>query len=148
MTKLVLGTSGATGKLLDDLLIAPCGMNCGICYGHLREKNNCPGCRYLKEEMPVSIARCKIRNCELIKNKKAEYCFECNDYSCKRLKSLDLRYRTKYKMSEIANLEFIKKEGIEKFVEHEKVRWTCPECHGTVNVHSGACSGCGKYRDC
>ena len=26
-------------------LIAPCGMNCGICYGYLREKNKCPGCR-------------------------------------------------------------------------------------------------------
>ena len=39
----------STGKMvstesLDATLIAPCGMNCGICVGHLREKNRCAGC--------------------------------------------------------------------------------------------------------
>ena len=131
---------------MEALLIAPCGMNCGICYAHLREKNTCPGCRNLKEEMPVSISRCIIRNCDLIKTKKAEYCYECPVYPCKRLKNLDLRYRTKYNMSEIANLEFIKKEGIAKFIEQEKIRWTCTECSSTINVHLGTCSKCGKKK--
>jgi hypothetical protein len=26
-------------------LVAPCGMNCGICIAYLREKNKCPSCR-------------------------------------------------------------------------------------------------------
>jgi len=26
-------------------LIAPCGIYCGVCYAHLREKNKCFGCR-------------------------------------------------------------------------------------------------------
>ena len=25
-------------------LIAPCGMNCILCWGYIREKNRCPGC--------------------------------------------------------------------------------------------------------
>ena len=25
-------------------LIAPCGMNCRLCWGYVREKNSCPGC--------------------------------------------------------------------------------------------------------
>lgn len=25
-------------------LIAPCGMNCGVCIAYLREKNRCQGC--------------------------------------------------------------------------------------------------------
>jgi hypothetical protein len=97
---------------MKSLLIAPCGMNCGICYAHLREKNKCPGCRFLKSNKPVSIAKCKIRNCEIINNSKVKFCFECTDFPCKNLKYLDKRYRTKYGMSEIDNLESIRNNGI------------------------------------
>ncbi len=43
---------------MDVSLIAPCGMNCGICLAYLRTKNVCPGCRVndfrhsRKSEMP------------------------------------------------------------------------------------------------
>ncbi len=43
-------------------LIAPCGMNCGLCYAYLREKNKCPGCRLFNKKEPVSIAKCRIKN--------------------------------------------------------------------------------------
>lgn len=118
-------------------------MNCGICYAYLREKNKCPGCRQLKTEIPISIANCKIRNCELIKEKKVKYCFECDDFPCKPLKHLDKRYRTKYNMSEIENLEFVLQNGIRKFIASEKVRWSCGKCGGTINVHKKTCSICG-----
>lgn len=125
-------------------LIAPCGMNCGICYAYLREKNSCPGCRKFNADKPISVASCKIRNCELVQEGKVKYCFECDNFPCKRLKALDKRYRTKYNMSEIENLEFIKKNGIRKFVRNEKIRWTCLECGGTICVHKGYCYTCGK----
>jgi hypothetical protein len=123
-------------------LIAPCGMNCGICYAYLRDKNKCPGCRFFHSQEPVSIARCKIKNCEFLKNGMFEYCFECQNYPCKNLKNLDKRYRNKYNMSEIDNLEIIRKYGIRKLIENEKVKWSCPECNGTINVHKGTCSKC------
>lgn len=127
-------------------LIAPCGMNCGICYAYLREKNKCPGCRLFNTKEPVSIARCKIKNCEIIQKGKVKYCFECDTFPCKNLKHLDKRYRTKYNMSEIENLEYIKKNGIRKFVTIEKTRWACSKCGGTICVHKGYCHSCGKKK--
>lgn len=125
-------------------LIAPCGMNCGICHAYLREKDKCPGCRLFNAEKPVSIAGCRIKNCEIIQKGKIKYCFECGNFPCKNLKRLDKRYRTKYNMSEIENLEYIKKNGIRKFVSKEKTRWACSKCRGTICVHKGYCLSCRK----
>ena len=127
---------------ISEVLIGPCGMNCGICYAFLRKKNSCPGCRLFNEEEPVSITMCKVRNCEFIKSKNVEFCFECKSYPCKNLKNLDKRYRTKYNMSEIENLENIKEYGLTCFVENERKKWTCSDCGGTINVHKKICSNC------
>jgi len=35
-----------------DQIIAPCGMNCGLCTGHLREKRPCGGCFKINNENP------------------------------------------------------------------------------------------------
>jgi hypothetical protein len=120
-------------------LIAACGMNCGICWAYLREKNKCPGCRMDLANKPVTRAKCKIKNCEFFHNSKAKYCFECQDFPCEKVKHLDRRYRTKYGMSMIENLENIKKFGIEKFLNNEKVKWACPDCEGTICVHNKQC---------
>ena len=133
-------------KSLDKFsLIAPCGMNCSICMAYLREKNRCLGCRGNDELKPVSCVRCIIKNCEILKKLKLDFCSDkCEKYPCKRLKNLDKRYRTKYNMSMIENLQNIKKDGIRKFVMNEKVRWACPECGGTICVHRGYCFSCKK----
>jgi hypothetical protein len=125
-------------------LIAPCGMDCGICLAFLRDKNKCPGCRLFNKQEPVSIARCKIKNCEVIQKGKVKFCFICESFPCYRLKHLDKRYRTKYKMSMIENLDNIKKFGIRKFIKSENKRWACPECGGTICVHRGYCLKCKK----
>ena len=42
----------------------------------------------------------------------------------------------------------IEENGIEKFLQREKVRWTCSDCGGCISVHDGVCYGCGKnYTD-
>ncbi len=127
-------------------LIAPCGMNCGICMAYLREKNKCPGCRIFNKSEPVSIARCKIKNCEDLNKNNLEFCFECNKFPCDRMKHLDKRYRTKYHMSMIENLENIKKLGIREFLKNEKIRWTCSKCGGTICVHRGYCYTCKELK--
>jgi hypothetical protein len=124
-------------------LIAPCGMNCGICSAYLREKNKCPGCRMIVNDKSVSRLRCKIKTCDFFKAGTAKFCFQCDDFPCANLKHLDTRYRTKYNMSMIENLENIERIGIRKFVAHEKVRWACPTCDGIINVHKGICINCG-----
>ncbi|MCD4821888.1 MAG: DUF3795 domain-containing protein [Methanococcoides sp.] len=128
----------------DLSLIAPCGMNCGICIAYLRDKNKCPGCRGLD----VTRSKCKqIKHCPTFENGRAQFCFECEKFPCSRLKHLDERYQTKYNMSMIENLENIKKFGLKEFVASEKVKWKCPECGGTICVHRGYCHSCGKKKE-
>jgi hypothetical protein len=128
----------------ETLLIAPCGMNCGICRAYLRKEKKCPGCHGDSTSMMVSTFRCIIRNCETIKNNKSGFCFECEKYPCNRLKHLDKRYRTKYKMSMLENLENVKTIGVSAFYENERMRWRCAKCGGVICVHKGYCFSCGE----
>jgi hypothetical protein len=123
-------------------LIAPCGMNCGICLALLRDKNRCLGCRIDSSQKPESCKKCIIINCQLLKNTDSKFCYDCEKFPCKRLKQLDKRYRTKYYMSMIENLEFIKKSGLDKFVNNELVRWRCSTCGATLCVHRNFCLDC------
>ncbi|OLS14585.1 MAG: hypothetical protein RBG13Loki_1776 [Promethearchaeota archaeon CR_4] len=126
-----------------NLLIAPCGMNCSICGAYLRARNKCPGCRADKVHKPVTIAQCKIKNCYKFRFKKAKFCFECEKIPCDKLKHLDTRYRTKYHMSMVENLKFIQEQGMQKFLQNEKIRWTCRKCGETICVHKKCCFSCG-----
>ena len=129
----------------ETLIIAPCGMNCGICLGYLREKKRCPGCRAID---PASISdsrtSCIIKNCETIRTNQSGFCYECQKYPCRRLKQLDKRYRTRYAMSMLENLENIKETGLDAFLEREQERWRCRNCGGVICVHRGYCWECGE----
>lgn len=135
-------------QMIKSEFIASCGMNCAICMARLlREKNICPGCRGDNALKPAYCARCIIANCEYLQTSKSKYCSKkCRRYPCLRLKSLDKRYRTKYHMSMIENLEYIERSGIMSFIKNEKARWTCKECDGLICVHRGFCSICKKIK--
>jgi hypothetical protein len=133
-------------KSIDNLLIAPCGMNCSICMAYLRERNKCCGCRGSNANKPKTRINCKIKNCDFFGTSGAQYCFECENYPCKILKHLDIRYRTKYKMSVIENLENIRKYGLTTFLEEEQEKWKCQFCGGVICVHKGVCIDCGKKK--
>ena len=135
-----------TKPVIKSKLIAPCGINCGVCMAYLREKNKCPACRGADINKPVTRVKCKIKTCETFQNVKAKYCFECGKFPCAKLKHLDKRYRTKYSMSMIENLENINRSGIRRFVRNEKARWACPKCGGTICVHRGYCIDCGAKK--
>jgi len=130
-------------SLLDASLIAPCGMNCAICHGYLREKNTCVGCRNDDVDKSAYCRSCIIKNCEHIENSESKFCYECEKLPCKRLKQLDKRYRDKYHMSMLENLEYIKNKGIDKFLKNEKKRWTCRNCGSIICVHRDKCLECG-----
>lgn len=129
-------------------IIAPCGMNCGICLGYLRDKNKCLGCRGTDENKPNSCRKCIIKKCHILKKNKMHFCSDmCEKFPCTRLKALDKRYRTKYGMSMLENLEHIKKYGIIKFFKSEQKRWKCPKCGEQLCVHRDSCLKCGeKYK--
>jgi len=123
-------------------LIATCGMNCRLCRAYSRDKKPCPGCGSDDSYKPKSCVACQIKNCEKIANAEAPYCFNCDSFSCTRLKNLDKRYRTRYGMSMIDNLENIRKYGLEHFLATETERWTCPQCGAILCVHDASCLSC------
>ena len=133
-------------KAIQAQMIAPCGINCAVCLGHLREKNRCPGCMDPRDEAKVPhCLRCHFIVCpEPLRH--SRFCYDCSRYPCRRLRQLDLRYRTKYRMSPIENLEAIRALGIRKFIAREKVRWKCPACGANLCVHRPACLRCGQTR--
>lgn len=125
-------------------MIAPCGMNCGTCIGYLREKNKCAGCWPDPGHKPAQRVSCRIKNCEYLARTSTKFCNDCEKYPCQRLKQLDKRYRTKYKVSFIQNLGTIKENGIKKFLAGESVRWTCPDCGSVICVHRNNCLACNQ----
>jgi hypothetical protein len=140
--------------MTDKTLVAPCGMNCSICSSYLAQKNAlknkgikksyCAGCR--KSNKKCAFLK---KRCSLLLGGKIKYCFLCRDFPCKRLKHLDERYRTYYRMSMIENLEFIKKNGIAKFLKKEEKKWQCKACGGSICCHNGLCFECdlGKLKE-
>jgi hypothetical protein len=130
-------------------LIAPCGMNCQLCRAYRRDKNvkTCAGCRGDDELKPTTCVTCRIKNCGQLVESGIRYCFSCAEFPCARLKHLDKRYRTRYGMSMIGNLESIRTLGLRQFVRAEQARWTCPECGDLICVHKPECLSCGyKWR--
>ncbi len=124
-------------------MIAPCGMNCRLCRAYIRDQNRCPGCRVDDNAKPQYCIVCQIKNCENLAARNARYCYECDDFPCARLKRLDKRYRTRYGMSMLANLEIIKTDGIRQFIRNEKQKWRCPNCGDMICVHKPQCFSCG-----
>jgi hypothetical protein len=130
---------------MDNRLIAPCGINCSLCLAYLRDKNTCCGCKIEGENKPLYCKEnCKIKFCPEMQNNKYEYCYDCKKYPCLRIKNLDKRYRLRYKINVIENLLYIKNNGIEKFCENEKVKWSCSKCGGNICMHRGYCLKCKK----
>ncbi len=135
-------------KLLPDVLvpelIAPCGMDCGLCMVYVRDKNGCLGCRAGDEGKAKSCLACTIRNCEVLRSGESAFCSsDCERFPCPRLKRLDARYRTKYRMSMLENLQVIRDVGVDAFAASEQERWACPGCGGLQCVHTPECVYCG-----
>lgn len=124
-------------------LIAPCGMNCWLCIGHLREKKPCGGC-FKKDDKnkPNACRSCVIVNCDSLSETESGFCYDCEKYPCTRLRNLDKRYRTNYRMSMIENLAYIKYHGLEKFIKNEEEKWKCKVCGSGLSVHRVFCLNC------
>jgi len=124
-------------------LIAPCGMNCNLCIGHLRDKKPCSGCFTADDPNKPAVCRsCTIVNCVHLAETPSGFCYDCSKFPCTRLKNLDKRYRTNYGMSMLENLMFIQNNGVEKFVMDERERWKCEKCGAVLSVHRHECLHC------
>ena len=127
---------------MDTLSIAPCGINCATCLAYLRDKNTCSGCWGDNATKRKYCTTCAIKNCIFLSETESQLCFECTKFPCARIKHIDKRYRAKYNLSLIDNLQQIKSIGLRKFLESESEKWRCSSCGGTICVHRGFCLGC------
>ncbi len=128
-------------------LVAPCGINCGVCKAYLafsrgvpRERGkvtHCSGCR-------VRNKNCAFlkKHCEKIRKGKIEFCYECPDMPCSRLERIDARYRERYGMSFVDDLNDMKANGVEDFLSRQREKYRCHECGDVVSVHDGICYKC------
>lgn len=121
-------------------MFAPCGMNCKVCYKHLKPKKSCKGCLSSDDDKPEHCKKCNIKNC--VKEKGITYCFECADFPCKQIKNLDKSYIKRYGVSLVQNGITVKNDGLECFMMKEKEHWTCKKCSGIISLHDAECSEC------
>jgi hypothetical protein len=127
---------------IETSMFAPCGMNCMVCYVHLKKKKPCGGCLCEYINKPDRCNTCKIKMCA--QNKGFTYCFDCNEFPCKQIKTLEKSYQKRYKVSLAENGEQAKEKGLVAFMEKERNRWTCEICGGVISLHDKECSECGK----
>ena len=121
---------------------APCGMNCAVCYAHLRKKKPCMGCRGAEESQPNHCRKCSKRDC--VVSQGIYFCYECPSFPCASIKRLDKNYRQRYQVSLIENAVHIQSVGIEQHLLEEKQKWTCKGCGGLICLHDHICSECGR----
>ncbi len=140
-------TKPGPGRGMDQELIAPCGMNCALCANYLAKALDV---RAQGLRMPYC-AGCRPRGkmCAFLKKKcdrlgKAEIasCHECPDLPCPALRTIDARYRERYRMSMIENLKAIRDKGMAALLKSQAKTWRCPECGGIVSCHNGLCFRC------
>ena len=129
-------------------LIAPCGINCGICKSYLAYSR---GVAYKKGEVSHCTG-CLVRNktcafikkdCEKLRKKQIRFCYECVDMPCEKLAKLDEYYRAHFGMSMVENQKMMKEKGIEEFLTSQAAKNRCPSCGDVISVHNGKCYVCG-----
>lgn len=101
--------------------IGCCGIDCGLCPRfHTNGDSACPGCCGLnfKEKHPS----CGLVTCCATK-KGLEVCSICHEYPCEKFNPVREGYDSFVTHKKVfVNLDFIRKNGIEKFVEQQNRR--------------------------
>jgi hypothetical protein len=129
-------------------LVAPCGMNCGICKSYLAYSHGVPKKKGSVSHCSGCIARNKTcafikRDCEKLRKGQVRFCHQCPDMPCTKLAKLDAHYSARYSMSMIENQNFIREKGMEEFLKSQAEKYRCPNCGDIVSVHDGKCYACG-----
>ena len=126
---------------IDTEMLAPCGLNCMLCYRHFGKKP-CPGCRARLSEPDEYKRKCVMRSC--VAGRRLFSCAECADRPCKRMKTFQKRYREGYGVDLAAAAARLREVGAEAFLRGQIAAHTCADCGHLIDMHYGRCSGCNK----
>jgi Protein of unknown function (DUF3795) len=106
--------------------IGVCGLDCGLCPRYYTQgKSRCPGCAgpdFFNKHPSCSFITC------CVKERGLEVCGECPDFPCAKFKT-DREYQQLKESSSypsyrvvMANLNFIKDQGIDRFIARQRKR--------------------------
>jgi len=100
--------------------IACCGIDCGLCPTyHTKGLSRCPGCGGV--DFSSKHPSCSILTCTVKKNG-FETCADCEQYPCEKIKPWDNGDSFVTHKVCLQNLNEIKQNGLEKFIEQQNIR--------------------------
>ena len=149
-------------KDISDL-VGICGLYCGNCPYYLAyrrkdtaqlekiskesgipiEKIRCDGC--LSRIPSNHCISCKQGFRECAADHKVTWCFQCNDFPCKRLKdflNIHIVNGISHHAKVIEDLIFMKTQGIEKWIEIQRNISSCPNCGSHLYWFERKCTEC------
>jgi len=127
-------------ETIPDYFLAPCGVNCFVCYAHLKNKKPCSGCLGDDNNKPERCKNCDIKKCAAEKG--YTHCYECSTYPCTIIKRLEKSYLQRYRVDLRKNCEIANTQGPSALMKDERIKWICPKCNGVINQHDKICSEC------
>ena len=99
-----------------------CGLNCGLCPRYYTVgSSRCPGCA--AENFSEVHPTCGVLSC--CQRKDLEYCFECDEYPCKKYKSADLADSFITYRNQFRDMDKAKRVGIETYAAELNVKMDC-----------------------
>ena len=97
-------------------LFSACGLNCGLCPRYYTDgSSRCPGCggeNFLETHCSCSILPC----CE---RRNIEYCFECDEFPCKKYDGADLSDSFITHKNQFKDLEKAKRIGMDEYAKDQ-----------------------------
>ncbi|HVN49542.1 MAG TPA: DUF3795 domain-containing protein [Bacteroidota bacterium] len=113
-------------------MVAPCGIDCGICElytckenselyerlierGFPKEKIPCEGCRGVEGNCPVIPEKCATYVC--VQDKGVQFCYECGEFPCDKLQPSADRANVLPHNCKVFNLCVIQRDGVEQFTQ-------------------------------
>lgn len=140
---------------IDNALLAPCGLYCGVCgiltahrennqkfkerlctvYGVSADEIHCKGC--MSDEPFVFCRTCPIKTCT--KERGYAGCHECSDFPCENINNFPVEVGKRVILRAIPRWREV---GTEKWVEEEEQRYICPECGYKLFRGAKRCRNC------
>jgi len=102
----------------------------------------CSGCK--PDDVFVNCAMCPIRPCA--QSKGVDFCMDCAEFPCQIYTFLEMGSDQipvlKHLKENIKNLEFIKDNGLEKWLADQENKWRCPQCGARFAWYMEKCKSC------
>ena len=123
---------GETGH--GDGLVACCGSvpKEGLACGGCKSGVVYAGCRV-----------CMFRDCAVEKG--VAHCIDCPEYPCRAYDKWQYAAKLLPHVREsVANLETIRRDGVDAWLAAQEKRWACPECGASFSWYAAQCTECGR----